>query len=195
MKHQWLLALCAAALFAVSLIFPYWTAAMKAPTYPEKTLTLQLYPFKYEGDIEEWNRVGRLVGVHVPPPVPEPFFQLFPAAILAAGVLGLATAASKRWLALAALYPWLVLGVLGIWGQYTLYLFGHSLDPERPLHYFDSFTPPIVGILTLGKIQTYHFPNVGSLLFSVAGALLVLNAWWAGKLPLPWRRAVSVSQR
>ncbi|MBI4199123.1 MAG: hypothetical protein HY535_01445 [Chloroflexi bacterium] len=188
MKRQQLLALAAVPLFLASLAFPFWTARMKAPTYPEKALAMELYAYKYDGDLEEWNRVGRAVGVRVPPPVPDVFFPLFTAAVVGMGALALAGALRERWLGVAAVCPWLVLGVLMAWGQYSLYLFGHSLDPERPLRYLEPFTPPIVGVLTLGKIQTYHFPYVGSLLFVAAAALVVASAWQAGRLRLAWPR-------
>lgn len=188
-KKRRLLALAAAVLFLASLAFPFWTARMKAPTYPEKDLMLQMYAYEYAGDIEEWGLVGRLVGVRVPPPIPDLFFRLFPAAVVALGVLASVAAARERWLTVAAIFPWVVLAALLVWGQYSLYVFGHSLDPERPLKYLEPFTPPIVGIVTMGKIQTYHYPNVGSLLFIAAGALLVMSAWRAGRLPLPVRRA------
>lgn len=194
-RRERLLPLGAAALFLASLAFPYWTVTMSAPTYPERALTLHLYAYKYEGDVDEWNRVGRLVGVRVPPPIPEQTFVALPAAVVVASGLALATMASRRLLAVAAVFPWLLLTGLAAWGQYTLYLFGHSLDPDRPLRYFDEFTPPIIGVLTLGKIQTFHFPNLGSALFILAGLLLALAAWRAasgqGRPPLrpPARRA------
>lgn len=189
MRRGRLLALAAAVLFLASLAFPFWTARMQAPSYPEKALALHMYAYKHAGDIEEWNLVGRLVGVKVPPPIPPLFFRLFPAAVVALSALALFSAARGRWLLVAAIAPWLVLGILLAWGQYSLYLFGHNLDPERPLRYLQPFTPPIVGVITMGKIQTYHFPNVGSLLFGAAGALLVARAGLAGQLPLPRRGA------
>jgi len=176
-KRRLLLGLTAAALFIASIAFPYWTVMMRAPAYPEQALTFQVYAYKYAGDIEEWNRVGRLVGVHVPPPVPEVFFLLFPGAVLVAAGLAVVTALTDKGRHLAVVFPWVLLLLLLIWGQYSLYVYGHALDPDRPLRYLEPFTPPVVGITTLGKIKTYHFPNVGSLLFFAGAALLVVRAW------------------
>ena len=177
-----LLLLIAAGLSLASVLFPYWTVKMKAPSYPEKALTMQLYSYKYEGDIEEWNRVGRLVGVHMPPPIPDFFFRLFPVVVIIGSIVAFIAAAWQRWLTLAAIIPWLILVALMAYGQYELYLYGHNLDPARPLRYFDSFTPPVVGVLTLGKIQTYHFPDIGSLLLVAAGVILLWRAWLDGRL-------------
>jgi hypothetical protein len=104
--------------------------------------------------------------------------------------LALTAALKERWITLAAVAPWLLLMVLTAWGQYSLYLFGHNLDPERPLRYLEPFTPPIVGWVTMGKILTLHFPNIGSALFVAAGALLVFRAWRLGRIPLPWKGRV-----
>jgi len=171
------LTLVAAGLFLISLLFPYWTVTMTAPTYPEGPLAVRVYAYKYAGDIDEWNRVGRLVGVKVPPPIPEIAFTILPVVVI--GLAGLAAVAAfrEKWVWLAALLPWPFLGALILWAQYSLYLFGHSLDPDRPLKYIQPFTPPVIGIVTLGKIRTYHFPDAGGVLFGMAAVLLVWTAW------------------
>lgn len=164
----------AAGLFLASLVFPYWTVMMRAPTYPEGALVIQVYAHKYEGDVDEWNRVGRLVGVRVPPPIPDIAFQLIPGLIAALAGISLLAAWKERWLTLASILPWFILIGLAAWAQYSLYQFGHNLDPTRPLRYIQPFTPPVIGIVRLGNIRTYHFPHLGSLFF-VIGALL--NVW------------------
>lgn len=188
MKRNRLVPLLAAVLFLVSLAFPFWTARMRAPTYPEQDLFLQIYATKYAGDIEEWDRVGRLVGMRVPPPIPEEFFELFPLAIVGMSLLAAAAAAVPRLLTAAAIAPWLLMAVVSAWGQYSLYLFGHNLDPDRPLRFLEPFTPPIVGIVTMGKIQLFHYPDISSLLFIAGGIFLTVSAWRAGRLPRVARR-------
>lgn len=172
-----ILVLVAGGLFLFSLLFPYWVVRMRAPTYPEGPLVVRVYAYKYDGDIAEWNRVGRLVGVKVPPPIPEVVFTLFPLAVIGLAALCVVAAFREGWLKIAAIVPWLVLAVLIAFAQYSLYLFGHSLDPDRPLKYIQPFTPPVIGIVTLGKIRTYHFPYPGSILFGIASLLLVWAAW------------------
>lgn len=150
---------------------------MRAPTYPERPLAVRVYAYKYAGDIDEWNRVGRLVGVRVPPPIPEAVFRLIPIAILILVILCLMAAWRERWLTAAAIAPWLVLALLVAWAQYSLYVFGHSLDPNRPLKYIQPFTPPVIGVVRMGKIRTYHLPYLGSLLFGAGAVLTGLTAW------------------
>lgn len=183
-----LMALAAATLFLVSLPFPYWSARMSAPTYPEGDLSLHMYAVRYDGDIDEWARVGKLVGVEFPPPIPEIFFRLFPAAIILTTLVALGAAARSRWLTIASLLPWVVMAGLAAWGQYNLYLFGHNLDPDRPLKVLEPFTPPLIGIVTLGKIRVYHYPDISALLFLAGAVLLVLSALHAGRFIVPLRR-------
>jgi hypothetical protein len=185
MKREKILMVVAAILFLVSLPFPYWSARMDAPTYPEKDLMLQMYTYKYDGDIDEWNLSGRLVGVRVPPPIPDVFFRLFYVAVAGMGLLALACAAREQLLRIASLAPWVIMAAVGVWGQYSLYVYGHSLDPERPLRYLQPFTPPIIGVTTLGKIYTYHYPDIGSILFVAAGLLLVVSSYRLGYLRIP----------
>lgn len=188
MKREKILMVVAAVLFLASLPFPYWSARMDAPTYPERDLMLQMYTYKYDGDIYEWNLAGRLVGVKVPPPIPDVFFPLFTAAVAGMGLLALACAAKERLLKAASLAPWAIMAAVGAWGQYSLYVYGHSLDPDRPLRYLQPFTPPLVGVTTLGKIYTYHYPDIGSALFIAAGSLLVFSACRLGYLSIPLPR-------
>lgn len=183
-----ILALAAAGLFIASLAFPFWTARMRAPTYPEGDLMLRLYAFQYEGDIEELNLVGRLVGVRVPPPISAVFFPLFTAGVAGTALLAAASAFGRRLQVPATALPLLVIAAVVAWGQYSLYAWGHDLDPARPLKYFQEFTPPIIGVFDLGKIRTFHVPGIGSFLFFGAVVLLAARLWLEGNLPLPRRR-------
>ena len=195
MKHTRMLALLAAVLLSLSVAFPFWTARMQAPTYPEGDLLLNLFAYRYGGDVDEWNRVGRLGGVHVPPPIPDAFFVRFPAAILGMSLLAVAAAAKERLLTAAAPAPWVLMVGVAMWGQYSLYLFGHNLDPDRPLKFLQPFTPPIVGIVTLGKIVMYQYPDIGSIFFAAGSLLLVVCAWRTGKLPVPFRGKLVLAAR
>ena len=165
-------ALIAAALFLVSLPLPYWTVIMNAPTYPERNLSMRVYPTHYEGDIREWNLIGNLVGVKVPPPIPDLAFEIVPVLIVLLAISSLIAAFDQRWLAVSMIMPWILLIGLTAFTQYSLYIFGHDLNPDRPLRYIEPFTPPVIGIKKIGTLLTFHLPHVGSFLFIAASLLL-----------------------
>lgn len=159
-----------ALLYIVSLAFPYWVFIMHAPTYPERALMINVYADRLEGDLEEWGRVSRLVGVKVPPPVPELDLKVIPIVMVALASLSLVSNYKKKWLKIVCIAAWSSSIALVAWTQYRLYLLGHDLDPNAPLrHYVEPFTPPVIGWITVGgKITVYHWPHVGSSLFLAA---------------------------
>lgn len=189
-----ILALTAACLLLASLAFPFWTARMSAPTYPERDLMLNLYAYRYSGDIDELNLVGGLVGVHVPPPIASAFFPLFTGGVVVLAVLAAASAFGRRLRLPAAVLPLvLITGVLA-WGQFTLYEWGHDLDPARPLRYLHEFTPPIIGVFDMGKIRTFHLPGIGSVLFLGGVVVLAVRVVMDRRLPLLLSRSSTLAQ-
>lgn len=177
-KHRVVIAaFIAGGLFLVSLPLPYWTVIMKAPTYPERDLSMRVYPTYYEGDIREWNVVGNLVGVKVPPPIPDVAFVIVPALITLLALLSLVAGFNRGWLKTAMIAPWVVLAALTAFTQYSLYIFGHDLAPDRPLRYVEPFTPPVIGVKKIGTMLTYHLPHVGSFVY-MGAALLLVWAYW-----------------
>jgi hypothetical protein len=152
---------------------PFWTVIMTAPTYPTRNLSMRVYSSYFEGDIAEWDVVGNLVGVKVPPPIPEEIFVIIPIALYVIAALALLSAFKPALLKITMITPWLLLTALTAFTQYSLYIFGHDLDPARPLRYVEPFTPPVIGLKKVGTLTTYHLPHVGSLLLIAAGVFLV----------------------
>lgn len=171
-KNSVKLCIAAVVLLLISLPLPFWTVIMDAPTYPERDLSMRVYLNYFEGDIDEWNIVGNLVGVKVPPPIPEEAFVVVPIAMGVLILLIIAAVFQSKLIKFAAMGPWVVITALTIFTQYSLYLFGHDLDPNAPLKYIEPFTPPVIGIKKIGRMVTYHLPHVGSFLLVTAGILL-----------------------
>lgn len=174
------LSITAGVFFLVSMALPLWEVAMKAPTYPERALSIRVYSYKVEGDIDEWNRVGKLVGVKVPPPVPDIAYTFIPVVILALALFAFVSAFKRNVAPFVVILSCFFIFFLSAWAQYSLYLFGHNLDPNRPLKYFNEFTPPIIGIIRLGNIRTYHFPHMGSFFYAFA-TLMMMRLFWTQK--------------
>lgn len=168
------LSLLAAFLLIISFPLPFWTVIMVAPTYPERNLTMRVYADHYDGDIREWSVVGNLVGVKVPPPIPEEVFVIVPILLGILVTLSLVSAFYPKLLRFTVWGPWIILTGLTIWTQYSLYIFGHDLAEDRPLRYIEPFTPPVIGVKKIGNMLTYHLPHVGSFLLVAAGILLIV---------------------
>lgn len=168
------LSLIAALLLIISFPLPFWTVIMTAPTYPEGNLEMRVYLDHYDGDIREWNVVGNLVGVKVPPPIPEEVFIIVPILVGILIVLSLVSAFRPKLLKFTAWGPWIIITGLTLFTQYSLYIFGHDLAEDRPLRYIEPFTPPVIGIKKVGNMLTYHLPHVGSIFLVAAGILLII---------------------
>jgi len=168
------LVIIAIVLILVSFPLPYWTVIMDAPTYPTRNLSMRVYLTYFEGDIDEWNVVGNFVGVKVPPPIPEEVFTIVPIAVGLVVLLSILSIIKPQLLKFTIWGPWVVLTALAAWTQYSLYLFGHDLDPNAPLRVLKPFTPPVIGVIQIYSLTTYHLPHVGSFLFVTAGILLFL---------------------
>lgn len=171
-KNSVKLIIAAIVLLLISLPMPFWAVIMDAPTYPERNLSMRVYLNYFEGDIDEWNIVGSLVGVKVPPPIPEEAFVIVPIAMGLLILICVVAVFQPKLLKIAAFGPWVFITALTIFTQYSLYLFGHDLDPNAPLRYIKPFTPPVIGIKKIGRMVTYHLPQEGSLLLVAAGVLL-----------------------
>ena len=164
--------LIAFVLLVACMPMPFWTVIMTAPTYPTRNLSMRVYSSYFEGDIAEWDVVGNLVGVKVPPPIPEEIFTIIPIALYVIAALALLSAFKPALLKFTRLTPWFLLAFLTAFTQYSLYIFGHDLDPNRPLRYVEPFTPPVIGLKKVGTLTTYHLPHIGSFLLIAAAVFL-----------------------
>lgn len=176
MTKKRLFFLISAVLFLITLKLPFWMARMTAPSYPEGALVVRLYPNALVGDIKEINVVGGMLGMIIPD-VPRAAFISFQVSLVALAALSLIAAFSRRFEKPAVVLPWVVLLGLSGYAQYSLYVFGHSLPPDRPLLWFEPFTPPLFGMVVKHSIKTYHLPGLGGLTFFAATALPTWHAW------------------
>lgn len=182
-----ILSLIACIFFLISLLFPYWLFIMRAPTYPERALVIAVYADRLAGDIEEWSIVSRLVGIKIPPPVPELDFKVIPILMVALASLALLSAfKGKKLSKIASIASWLSIIILMGWTQYKLYVIGHDLDETAPLRNYvkGGFTPPVIGSVNIGSITVYHWPYIGAILFLAATLLLTYVAFFSERKPV-----------
>jgi len=166
-------ALAAAALVALSSIFPLWSMTMRAPQYP-KGLRLEAFGSGMVGDVRELNIINHYVGMPPIDPAPALETAAFPIALTVVIALCLLSPVHRwaRRLALTAVVA-MPIGIL-IDVQWWLYRYGHSLDPKAPIR-LEPFTPLVIGSSTLGNFVTSSTVSWGVVCLLAAAAVLVLG--------------------
>jgi hypothetical protein len=179
-RVRWLLVLLLVPL-ALGATQRLWTIHFQAPQYP-KGLELQVYAYTIAGgnggqDLREINTLNHYVGMRNLDPADFADLDFIPFAIGALVLLTLRVAAIgdvRSLLDLAVLTGYFGLFSLGRF-VYTLYGYGHHLDPTAPIH-MEGFMPPVIGTREIANFAVSSFPGVGTLLISVYGAAVVLIA-------------------
>ena len=183
-----LAAVVVAALLAASPLLPIWISKLVAPQYP-KGLWLFAYGGRMDGDVREINALNHYIGMRSISPDVVPELQLWPIALLGAGILAMIGIFVPGWLGrLARLGLWLVpIGILADI-QRWLFVFGHSLDPDAALR-VQPFTPLVVGPTKIWNFQVWAFPGPALIVLVAIAAIVALTA----RLPFgarPSRRLV-----
>lgn len=158
-------------LVLLSVLFPYWSLTLMAPQYPGG-LRVAVYVTHLSGDVTEVDNLNHYVGMKKLNQAAQVEKFLAPLAIGAAALLASTLAYTRRrWAAVLALpamlFPAIFLGDMYFW----LYRYGHELDPNAPLR-IPPFTPPLLGMGTVGQFKTIAELQAGFWL-AVAAALLV----------------------
>jgi hypothetical protein len=158
-----------------------WTVHFLAPQYP-KGLELHVYSWTISGgnggqDVKEINVLNHYVGMRALDPAEFADLDFIPFAIGALVLLALRAAAVgdvRSLLDLAVLTSYF--GVFSLFRfAYTLYTYGHHLDPRAPIQ-MEGFMPPLLGSKEIANFTVASFPGAGTLLIGIFGATLVLLA-------------------
>lgn len=180
MKAKKLAFLAAGGLILLSLLVPYLYIIFTSPQYPAQSPKMYLYTYALKGDLQQWEVVGRYIGIKVPPDLPEFDNHIIVTIIVMLATMALISAfLNRKWKKVASIL--LIVGgiALASWAQYRLYQQGHNLDPNAPMRYVvKPFTPPLIGVSKVSKIKIYHLPHLGFLLFFVATGLSAYAAWY-----------------
>jgi hypothetical protein len=186
LRVRWLLVLLLVPL-ALGATQRLWTIQFRAPQYPEG-LELHVYSYTISGgnegqDLREINTLNHYVGMRKLDPVDFADLDFIPFAIGGLVLLTLRVAAIgdlRALLDLAVLTGYFGLFSLGRF-VYTLYGYGHQLDPTAPIH-MEGFMPPVVGTREIANFYVSSFPALGTLLISVYGAAVLGIALYEGFL-------------
>lgn len=203
LKRRWpryflptaLLALAAVAL-VVSWFLPYWHMTLLAPQYP-KGLHVTAYLNRLEGDVREIDGLNHYIGMR---PLEEAAQLERSLSVMLVGVLALLVLAGvlihNWWAALltlpAILFPAGFLADLYYW----LSNFGQNLDPRAPLsNAVKPFTPPVIGVGTVGQFKTVASVGVGWWVAAGASLVILIALWFHRRAYKPLVEARRAARR
>jgi hypothetical protein len=188
------LAVVAAALFVVALLFPMWHIHIRAVQYPDTVFHLKLYAYpNLAGDYAQVHSLNKYIGFYYPDPVlwqpnyePHPYaidvpeWSLGPVAFVAVSALSVFVAVAPTTDKLVRGLKWQFLGTVAVFTvmladiQFRLWQAGHHLDPNAPVIGVDGFTPPIWGVYEVANITSFsHFGTGAFMAIGAVGLLAV----------------------
>jgi hypothetical protein len=162
---------------------PLWRISMEAPQYPGG-LELDIYAYKIEGGnngqhLQEINTLNHYIGMHALDRAALSDLDWIPFALGALAIFALRTAAIGNVSGLVDLVVMTSYVSVFAFGRfvYTLYVFGHNLNPHAPVK-VPGFMPAVLGSKQIANFTTHSFPNLGSIFLGTfaLGVVLVL-AW------------------
>ena len=173
-RQRWFLLILLAPLL-LAVIAPIWQMRFEAPQYPAG-LELVIYPYTVTGDVQEVNTLNHYIGMGRIDRAALSDLDFLPFAIGAFALLLLRVVAlgdMRSLVDLIALYTYFGVFAFARFA-YTLYVFGHNLDPKAPFQ-VEPFTPTVFGTGTVANFTITSLPARGSFyLASIGVALLVI---------------------
>jgi len=187
-------ALGAAALFAVASFLPLWTMTLRAPQYPDG-LGMTAYGWRIEGDLGEINSLNHYVGIQRLDPDTISELALFPfaagALVAALVVVAFVRRRVLRWLVIAGAWA-MPLGML-VDLQWWLHRFGRNLDPTAPIR-LDPFTPKVLGTTSVINFHSEAMVAIGFWLMLLAAAALTFGPWLVRFTRASWANTGTAAQ-
>lgn len=167
----------------LSFMYPLWRIDMEAPQYPNG-LSLEIYSYKIDGGdggrhIQEINTLNHYIGMRTLDREAMTDLDWIPFALGGLAVVALRVAAIGNVMALVDLAVATTYISLFAFARYvyTLYVFGHNLNPQAPVK-VPGFMPGVIGSKKIANFTTYSWPSAGSVLIGVfvLGVFAIL-AW------------------
>lgn len=168
---------------AFSYFLPVWKFTLVAPQYPEG-LELSVYLYKITGGendkhIEEINILNHYIGMQTLNRENLKDLDWIPFAVGLLIIFGLRMALIGNLKALLDIVMFSVYLTVFAAARfiYTLYVFGHNLNPEAPVD-VEPFMPVIIGSKQIANFTTYSYPNWGSLFLGLFVCVMVVVFVW-----------------
>jgi hypothetical protein len=162
---------------------PLWRISMEAPQYPGG-LQLDIYAYKVEGGnggqhLQEINTLNHYIGMRTLDREALSDLDWIPFALGGLAIFALRIAAIGNISGLIDVFVVTSYVSLFAFGRfvYTLYLFGHNLNPHAPVK-VPGFMPAVLGSKQIANFTTHSWPHLGSgLLALFAIGVSVLLTW------------------
>src|SRR5690625_4458251 len=157
----------AAAIFIISVQFPWWKMDFFAPQYPEG-LDIIVYPNEVTGDIDIINNLNHYIGMKEFSTQSFPELAYLPYIAYALAGLTIVVTLLRKLLYLYLLTALFGLGVSAGPLDMTFWhiMYGTRLDLNA-VTYLVTFIPPIIGNSAIGNLSAYSKFGVGGHLFLV----------------------------
>lgn len=180
MKKSTRLLLILSSLFlAVSIFVPIWRIDLDAPQYPEG-LSLLIYSNKLGGAVEIINGLNHYIGMKTLHANDFVEFSVLPYIIGFYAMFSLVVALINKKKLLTFLFIAFVLfGVVAMIDFWRWeYDYGHNLNPDAAIIVPGmAYQPPLIGFKQLLNFGAYSIPDIGGILFILAGLFMLVSVW------------------
>lgn len=157
-------------------IYPIWRITLLAPQYPDG-VHMYIYVNKIggatPGTLQNVNILNHYIGMK--PIEPDSIKELtyFPFIAIGFSVFAFIVAlVNKKYYYLVWLGLFGIALLLAIYDFYLWeYNYGHDLDPKAPMHFDESFQPPLIGQKTIINFIAKSYPHFGGWMLILAMVL------------------------
>lgn len=179
-KSSQYLLIIASIFLAISIFVPIWKIDLDAPQYPEG-LGLLIYSNKLAGDVEIINGLNHYIGMKTLHADDFIEFTVLPYIIGFFAIFSLVVALLKSKKLLTVLFSMFVIfGIVAMVDFWRWeYDYGHNLDPNAAIIVPGmAYQPPLIGFKQLLNFGAYSIPDIGGILFILAGLLMLASIWF-----------------
>lgn len=180
---RFVILIAAGVLIIVSMKYPMWYMYLDSNNFP-KGIGMAIWAThpgdpgdidELDGGLKEINILNHYIGMEAISKDTMAIFSVLPVALAIGAILcGIAAFIRRRWASLTALIYFGLISAGGLFTLvYSLYSFGHNLDPTAAIQ-VPPFMPGIYGEHTLAQFTTYSDFYWGTYLLLIASLCMVV---------------------
>lgn len=185
------LILLAGVLLLISIFVPIWRIDLDAPQYPEG-LSLLIYSYKLAGSVDIINGLNHYIGMKTLQANDFIEFTVLPYIIGVYALFAIIVSIIKsRKLLNILFFAFVVFGIVAMIDFWRWeYDYGHNLNPDAAIIVPGmAYQPPLIGFKQLLNFGAYSIPDIGGLLFIIAGIAMLIGVWIEQKNKIKLRKS------